>query len=567
MKVRTIFAAQLCAFVLLLWLPFGPLALTQGQNGKAKPKPKPTPKAKPTATPKATPTPTPAPAPEAAPTPAPTPAPENLDELRARMQEILGRSELAPVQVGVKIKSLDTGRDVFAVNENKLYMPASNMKGYTFAAALARLGPDFRFRTSLYANAAPDSAGVARGDVIIYGRGDPTFAAALNNGDYYKVINDFAARIAARGLKRVEGDLIGDDSFFDGPALGFGWEWDDLQAYYAAPVSALTINDNAVDVFVKPGAAAGLPALVYTGPVLSILNVQNRVTTGAAGSKRDITIRRPLGSNVIEVSGSVALDDKKETPEDSASLNDPALAFATMLREALARRGVIVTGRTRSMDARARQNAPLDTAKLVEVGFWESPPLSQVAAYALKPSQNLYTELVLRALGKHALANAPASAPAPDAARAAPRLNALEAGVEAAQQLLAEAGVPPKTIVMMDGSGLSRHNLITAGATVQLYEYMSKHRYAKEFYDALPVGGVDGTLRSRFRGTPAEKNVRAKTGTINQVATLSGYVTSAAGERFVFSILVNNYPGDSGPRRRAIDEIVALLASFKGKTA
>jgi D-alanyl-D-alanine carboxypeptidase/D-alanyl-D-alanine-endopeptidase (penicillin-binding protein 4) len=223
------------------------------------------------------------------------------------------------------------------------------------------------------------------------------------------------------------------------------------------------------------------------------------------------------------------------------------------------------------MDAKARQNAPLDTSKLVEVGVWESPPLAQVAAYALKPSQNLYTELTLRALGKHALANAPPPAPpAPDAALpppAAPKLNALEAGVAAVEQFLAEAGVPPKTIIMMDGSGLSRHNLITANATVQLYEYMSKHRYAKEFYDALPVGGVDGTLRARFRGTPAEKNVHAKTGTINQVATLSGYVSSAAGERFVFSVLVNNYPGDSGPRRRVIDEIVALLAAFKKRTA
>lgn len=558
MKVKSILAAQMCALLLLLWLPFGPPSLAHDQNGKQKPKPTPTPKVKPT----------PTPTPEPTPTPVPTPAPpETLDELRARLQEILGRPELAPVQVGVKIKSLDTGRDVFAVNENKLYMPASNMKGYTFATALARLGPDFRFRTSLYANAAPDALGLVRGDVILYGRGDPTFAATLNGGDYYKTINEFAAKVAAKGLRRVEGDLIGDESYFDGPALGFGWEWDDLQAYYAAPVSALTINDNAVDVFVKPGPMPGMPALVYTGPVLPVLNVQNRVTTGAAGTPRDINVHRLLGSNVVEVTGSAPLDDKKETAEDSVSLNDPALAFATMMREALARRGVIVTGRTRAMDAKARQNAPLDTTKLVEVGFWESPPLAQVAAYALKPSQNLYTELTLRALGKHALANAPPSPPAPDAAApAAPKLNALEAGVAAVEQFLVEAGVPPKTIVMMDGSGLSRHNLITANATAQLYEYMSKHRYAKEFYDALPIGGVDGTLRARFRGTPAEKNVHAKTGTINQVAALSGYVSSAAGERFVFSILVNNYPGDSAQRRRAIDDIVALLAAFKKRT-
>ena len=147
----------------------------------------------------------------------------------------------------------------------------------------------------------------------------------------------------------------------------------------------------------------------------------------------------------------------------------------------------------------------------------------------------------------------------------APCANISEAGVEAVQNFLNEAGVPPKTITMYDGSGLSRHNLITASATAQLYEYMSKHRYAKDFYDALPVGGVDGTLRNRFKNTPAANNVRAKTGTINQVAALSGYVVSAAGERFVFSILVNNYPDDSLVRRRAIDDIVVLLAACQAR--
>jgi D-alanyl-D-alanine carboxypeptidase/D-alanyl-D-alanine-endopeptidase (penicillin-binding protein 4) len=567
MKLLNANALRLWALFLLLWLPCGPVALVGAQsrtplNTRQKPRPKPTPipTPTPTSTPQATPT------PEASPTPTPIPAPATIDELRARIGEVLARPELAPVQVGVKIKSLDTGRDVYEANGNKLYMPASNMKGYTFAAALARLGPDFRFRTSLYAAAPADAAGVVRGDAILYGRGDPTFAASLNQGDYYKAINDFAAKITATGLKRIEGDLIGDDSYFTGPPLGFGWEWDDLHAYYGAPVSALTVNDNAADVFVKPGASVGAPALVYTGPALLALNIKNEVTTVAAGAPRDVNVRRLLGSNVVEVTGSVPLDDKTERAEDTVSLNDPALAFAMMLREALGRRGVLVAGRTRTMDAKARQNAPLDVAKMAEIGHWESPPLRQVAALAMKPSQNLYTELALRALGQFALAQpkpTPAASPAPSPT---PVPTSVEAGVEAVQQFLQEAGVAPKTIVMMDGSGLSRHNLITANATVQLYEYMSKHRYAKDFYESLPVGGVDGTLRSRFRGTPAENNVRAKTGTINQVATLSGYVTSAAGERFVFSVLVNNYPGDGLIRRRAIDDIVTLLASCKGRT-
>ena len=574
--------------ILALWCVFGlygPAAAQTPASGQNRPRraatPTPTPLAAPntTATPApavAKPSPTPAgplsinPLPQV--TPTPLVPPSTVDELRDRIQEILRRPEFAPIQIGLKIKSLDSGRDIFESNGRKLFMPASNMKGYTFATALARMGPEFRFRTSLYANAKPDAAGLLYGDVILYGRGDPSFAASLNEGDYYKVFNDFAAKVAAAGVKRIDGDLIGDESFFTGGPLGFGWEWDDLQTYYGAPVSALTSNDNAVDVYVKPGPGVGAPALLAFGPTLTGLTIKNGVTTGAAGTKRAITVRRLLGSGVLEINGNVPLDDKtvKNGYEDSVSVADPALVFTTLFREALGRQGITVTGRVRTMDAAARMAAPLDTAKLTELSFWESRPLRQITADALKPSQNLYTELVLRALGQymqeHPLTPAIAPVvPTPDAGPT-PMPTSVELGIAAVQAFLAEAGVPAKTIVMVDGSGLSRHNLITANATVQLYEYMSRHRYALYFFDALPIGGVDGTLKNRFKGTPAEKNVRAKTGTINYVATLSGYVTSAAGERFVFSVLVNNYPSESNVRRQSIDEIVALLAALKARS-
>ena len=515
-----------------------------------------------------------APAPQTSPTPLVAPA--TLDELRDRIQEILRAPEFQPIQIAIKIKSLDTGRDVFEANSRKLYMPASNMKGYTFAAALVRLGPEFRFRTSLYGASAPDATGTVRGDVVLYGRGDPTFAASLNEGDYYKSLNDFAAKLAAAGVKRIEGDLIGDESYFDGPALGFGWEWDDLQGYYAAPVSALTINDNAVDVYIKPGPGIGAPALVSFGPAVTGFAIKNLITTGAADTPRNISLRRVLGTSTLELSGNIPLDDKaaKNGYEDSIALSEPALVFTTLFREALGRNGISVTGRVRTVDARTRPTSGVpDIAQLKELGFWESRPLRQVMADALKPSQNLYTELTLRALGRAAQGNPawlpPPPAPNPSATPAPnppPARNTTELGIAAVETFLNEAGIPPRTIFMMDGSGLSRHNLITAQATVQLYEYMSQNRYAPYFYVALPVGGVDGTLKSRFKGSPAENNVRAKTGTINYVATLSGYVKSAAGERFVFSILVNNYPSDSPVRRRVIDEIVIMLAALKGRS-
>lgn len=594
MTIRQIVTARFLALSLVVWIGCDAALAQTAPAGQNRPR-----RAAPAATP-ATVAPTaappapvaPAPSPQIAPTPqvtaspTPLPVPATVDELRDAIQAILRQPELAPIHLGVKIKSLETGRDIFESNSRKLLMPASNMKSYTFSAALVRLGPEFRFRTSLYGAASPDAAGTVRGDVILYGRGDPTFAASLNNGDYYKTLNDFAAKLAASGLKRIEGDLIGDESYFTGPPLGFGWEWDDLAGYYAAPVSALTINDNAVDVYAKPGPAIGAPALVSFGPSVTGFTIKNGITTGAAGTPRSISLRRVLGTATLELTGSVPLDDKaaKNGYEDSVALSDPALVFTTLFREALGRNGISVTGRLRTVDARTRPTSGLaDLAQLKEIGFWDSPPLRQIMADALKPSQNLYTELTLRALGRYALDNPalfPTPAPAPPVnvtsaapnttatapAIAAPR-NTTEAGIEAVQAFLVEAGIPANTIFMMDGSGLSRHNLVTTQATATLYEYMSRHRYAPYFYDAQPVGGVDGTLRNRFKGTPAEKNVRAKTGTINYVAALSGYVTSAAGERFVFSIIVNNYPADGGGRRRVIDDIVVLLASLKSRSA
>ncbi|MCA1574143.1 MAG: D-alanyl-D-alanine carboxypeptidase, partial [Acidobacteria bacterium] len=192
--------------------------------------------------------------------------PTTVEELRARIQEVLRQPQLAPAQVAVKVASLDTGRTLYEENAGKLLQPASNMKLYTVAAALDRLSPNYRFTTSVYAPARPDASGTVRGSLTIYGRGDPSFAARFNNGDYNRALDDFAAQIAAAGVRRVEGDMVGDESYFSGAPFGPGWEVDDLQWYYGAEISALSINDNALDLFVRPGLRAGDPCVVTTGP-------------------------------------------------------------------------------------------------------------------------------------------------------------------------------------------------------------------------------------------------------------------------------------------------------------
>jgi D-alanyl-D-alanine carboxypeptidase/D-alanyl-D-alanine-endopeptidase (penicillin-binding protein 4) len=477
-------------------------------------------------------------------------APKTVEELRAQIQEILRRTELAPAQVAVKVASLETGRVLYEENALKLLHPASLMKIYTLAAALDRLTPDFRFKTSVYANARPDASGTLRGDLVIYGRGDPSLAARFNDGDYHKAIDELATRIAAAGVKRVEGDLVGDESYFTGAPHGFGWEWADLQWYSGAEVSALSVNDNALDLFIKPGASVGVTCNVTTGPPTPLVTFTNRTTTTARGTKREISIYRGLGENVFELGGSLPVDDPGWT--GSIAVVRPALVFVYMLRASLAGRGVTVTGRSRAIDARERAGAPLQTDALNELASLQSPPLSEIAAQTLKPSQNLYAELILRALG--------------NATRVDAKLNSEEAGLEAVKTFLRGAGIDTSLLILTDGSGLSRRDLITADATLKLLTHMDRHRYAKAFREALPLAGLEGTLKNRMKGTVAANNVRAKTGTLPTIGTLSGYVTSAAGERLVFSILINNYPEVSIARRSYIDEIAVLLASFNGKS-
>jgi len=474
--------------------------------------------------------------------------PKTLPELQTRIREMLAKPELSSAMIGIKVVSLDNGRVLFEENATKLLRPASNMKLYTVAAALDRLSPDYRFSTSVYANTRPDAAGVVRGNLTIYGRGDPSIAARFNNGDYLKGIDDLATRIVAAGVKRVEGDIVGDESYFVGPKYGSGWNWEDLTWYYGAEITPLTVNDNALDLFIKPGAAIGQPALITTGPPDPLLTIVNKVTTSAKGSKREFSIHRGLGENTITITGAIPLEDRGYT--GGIGISHPGLLFVYMLRSSLAQKGVTVTGASR-VDGSA-------TALENEIATLQSPPFSVIAAQTLKPSQNLYTELILRTLGKVA------PPPPPVTTSNLPQTSD-ELGLEAVKSFLKTVGLRPEALVLDDGSGLSRNDMITAEASVQLLTFMSKHRYATMFRDALPIGGVDGTLRNRFKGTPAENNVRAKTGSLSSAASLGGYMTTAGGEKLAFSIMVNNYPRDFDPRSSCIDPITVLLASFAGK--
>src|SRR5574341_2008508 len=259
-------------------------------------------------------------------------APRTFAELQSRIEQLVRQPALEPGFFAVKIVSLDTGAVIYEQNANKFVRPASNMKLYTVAAAFDRLTPDYRFITSVYAKEKPED-GKIKGDLIVYGRGDPSIAARFNNGDYFRRLNDLADRIVAAGVKRVKGDLVGDESYFNGAPLGSGWEWEDLTWSYGAPVSALSINDNAIDLQVKPGDRAGAPVTITTGPpAASFMTILSRAMTSARGSRSGLRIYRALGANTLEISGTLPLGDAGFV--GGVAISNPALAFVSMLRDA-----------------------------------------------------------------------------------------------------------------------------------------------------------------------------------------------------------------------------------------
>jgi serine-type D-Ala-D-Ala carboxypeptidase/endopeptidase (penicillin-binding protein 4) len=507
---------------------------------------------------------------------------QTLDSLRARILAHISQPRFAPAAWGIKIASLDSGKVIFEHNAQKYFSPASNAKLYTAALALDRLGADFRIKTSLHSTARPDGAGTLKGDLIVYGRGDPLITARLNGGDYYRALEPLAEQVAAAGVRRIEGDLVGDESYFKGPPFGAGWEWDDLQEYYGAEVSALTINDNSIDVIVKPAERPGLPCRVTTGPRTSFVTIMNRIQTVAKGGEPRVIVYRPLGENIFYVSGRLPVDHTGYIK--SFAIHNPAGLFVSLFKDVLARRGITLAGRTRTIDWKYREVTPADFTKLVELGAIQSNPIKDLVRETLKPSQNLYSQLLLLQVGakqrpefedwaqaapanqngsKPSIQHSSNSQPAPD-----PHLTTEEMGIEAMNDFLSRAGVRKGDVLLEEGSGLSRRDVITPNSTIALLGFMSRHQLFDTYLGALPVAGVDGTLKNRMKDTAAAQNVRAKTGSLSYVYTLSGYVTTAAGERLAFSVMLNNYFNSdrSMPGREDIDAIPVMLAGFSGKS-
>ncbi len=496
---------------------------------------------------------------------------ESYEALAAKLAAHISQPRFTPASWGVKVVSLDSGKTIFEHNAEKYFNPASNAKLYTGALALDRLGADFKIRTSIYATEKPDASGTLKGDLMLYGRGDPTIAARLNDGNYDKPLERLVEQIKGAGIRKIEGDLVGDESYFNTPPFGSGWEWDDLQEYYGAEVSALSIHDNSLDFFVKPAERVGLPCRITTGPQSGYLTFINRTQTAPKGVETSIRFYRPVAENLVYVSGRLAIDNAKGFAS-SIAVHNPALLFVTLLKEALVKQGITIIGRLRTLDPKYREVTPLDLSKYIELGYVESLPMKDIVREMLKPSQNLYAQLLLLQVGVNPNpSNTTVSNTSSPGVTTNPLLTiddrlmtTEQRGLEVMTTFLNEVGVKKGDVLLEEGSGLSRKDLVTPNATIALLKFMDKHKLGQGYKEGLPIAGVDGTLERRMRGTAAEKNVHAKTGTLRFVYALSGYVTTAAGERLAFSIMLNNYfnPDRTLAPRDDLDAIPIMLASF-----
>jgi D-alanyl-D-alanine carboxypeptidase/D-alanyl-D-alanine-endopeptidase (penicillin-binding protein 4) len=461
-------------------------------------------------------------------------APE-VASLAASLDSTLADPALARSSWGVIVESADSGQVLYRRNAARLFLPASNLKLLTAAAALARLGADFRWTTSVLAR-GPLEGGTLAGDLLVVGRGDPTFAvdATGDSTDMLRALRPWADSLAARGIRVIRGRVAGDGSAFLDPPLGRGWAWDDLAADYAAPVGALQFNESVAWIEVQPGRTPGSAASLRLVPRETPVRFFGTVATAPADSSvAQLTWSRAPFSDSVTVGG--RLSAGHATVRLPVSVPDPTGYFEAALTETLEEGGIPVFG------AGAPAGAAAET-----LFTWQSPPLSQVLPLFLKPSQNQIGETLLRTLGLQAKG-----------------VGSADSGRAAVRDVLSGFGVASDAYVLADGSGLSRYNEVAPEAIAAVLLAMYRRPDFSVLLNALPVAGVDGTLATRLVSTPAAGNAHAKTGSMTGVRALSGYVRTPAGETLVFVLLANNLTAPRRVGEAAQDRIVARLATFQ----
>ena len=445
---------------------------------------------------------------------------------------------------GILAVDLKTGKPLIAHNEKRLFIPASNTKLFTTALAFERLGPAHRFHTKIVADLPPDPEGKISGDLRLVGGGDPTLSGRIypyQTGPApnppFGALEQLADQLIARGIKSIQGDVIGDDSYYPHDPFPAGWAVDDPAYEYGSPVSALIVNDNAFRLTLEAGNQPGDPPQISLFPNVEYFVFQNNVAT-VEGRDRKINLQRSPSSNEVILSGTIGVNSRSYT--ELLGVDDPALFAASVLREILERRGVRVDGVARAQHRAIGAPKSFGGQILAER---VSPPLAETAKVVNKVSQNLHAEILLREVGLHRRGE-----------------GTVKLGQEEMVLFLSQTGSSQEGFYFEDGSGLSRLTLLTPETSVKLLQYMHRSKNAKAFAASLPVGSADGTLDTRFAGLAAAKRIHAKTGSLSHVSALSGYIDSQKHGRLAFSIMVNNFNVPTAEVRKVIDKLALALA-------
>lgn len=465
------------------------------------------------------------------------------------IDRILEEARLPHSFWGIQVVDLATGHVSYERNADRSFVPASNIKLYTTAAALETLGPDFRYQTTAWAD-GPVSDGVLEGNLIIRGSGDPAIGGRFHDGNMMFVMEAWADSLRQLGITRIEGDIIGDDDVFDDIPLGAGWAWDNEQYWYSAEISGLSFNDNNIDVEIRAGSIGSPASISWEPNNTDYVTVRNHTRTVHADSSLRTNYARERASNVIEIGNRVP---QGRTIQTSLSVTNPTLFFVHVLQETLEANGIAVTGGAVDVDDLAIK-PDYDAPQMSPLTSYTSVPMREFVDVINKRSQNLYAEQVLRTIGSEAEAGSPMRG------RSLARRS-----VDVAIDSWVRAGVDTSHFRIVDGSGLSRLNLVSPAMTTQLLSYMYEHpddEIRDAFMASLPIGGIDGTLSTRFRTGRAFATVRAKTGSLSGVSSLSGYTRTRGGRDIAFSILVNNFTTSATAIRNAQDDIVELITAW-----
>lgn len=471
-------------------------------------------------------------------------------ELGQEINRAIDESAFASARWGVFVMSLHDGRVLYSRDGDKLFTPASNMKIYTTAVAMDLLGADYRWRTSVYAHAEPDAGGNVDGDLTLYGRGAPDLVSQSKENEPSLV--ELADALYARGVRRIKGNVIGDESYFRGNQFGDGWLWNDIQWYFGAEASALSINANEIDLNVVPANKSGTAATVTVNRSANYFHIVNNVVTAEAGVTSRVGINRGHSENEFVVWGEFPAGGRGFGAR--LSVSNPSFWAAALFRDALGARGIVVDGQPGGRDFRGVPTERFDPQQAIELAAVTSKSLADIVTETNKKSVNLNAELILRTLGRERGAMAPVT----DSNKTRERGDD-EAGVAVIRIWLERAGVPTNKLALHDGSGLSRLDLVTPEATTRLLGAMAKAAVYPAFRSSLPVAGKDGTLASRMLTT--EGRISAKTGSLTYDDSLSGYATTAAGETVAFSIICNDATL-RGNSTSVIDKIGQAIAAY-----